>query len=332
MTDKSIARRSAGIGLLSCCAVFVVAPAAQAQANYPDHPIRLIVPYGPGASADQIARKFAEKFAKRVGQPVVVENKPGGSTAIGFNAVASAPPDGYAMLFSSASVAVYNPVLQKRLPYKVDDLTTIALLVDVPLNLLTNAQTPVNSISELAAYGKAHPGELRYSSAGMGTSTHLAGEFLKQALGIDIVHVPYTGNAAAMLGVMRNDVQLIFDAPAPPLPHVKAGKIKALGLGSKQPQPLYPGVAPIQDAGYPGFEAGLWYGVALSRNTPAPVVQKIRGAVDGVLADPEFMREATSEWGAVPFKPMSQPDIDAHIAEQKKLWRGIVEKAGISLD
>jgi len=322
----------ASLGTLALCTALLATPGAQAHASFPEHPIRLVVPYGPGASADQIARKFAEEFGKAIGQPVVVENKPGGSTAIGFNAVASAGADGYTLLFSSASVAVYNPILQKKLPYKVDDLTTISLLVDVPLNLLTNMQTPINTIGELAAYGKAHPGELRYSSAGMGTSTHLAGEFLKQALDIDIVHIPYTGNAAAMVGVLRNDVQLIFDAPAPPLPHIKAGKIKALGLGSKQRQPLYEGVPAIQEAGYPDFEAGLWYGVAINKNTPAPVLKKIRTAIDSVLENPDFSREATTVWGAVPFKPMSQAEIDAHIAEQKKLWRGIVDKAGISMD
>ncbi|QKH37481.1 tripartite tricarboxylate transporter substrate binding protein [Achromobacter pestifer] len=332
MKRRTVVLGIRGIGALAAGAALLAAPGVRAQSPYPDHPIRLIVPYGPGASADQIARKFAEKFGRAIGQPVVVENKPGGSTAIGFNAVASAPADGYTMLFSSASVAVYNPVLQKNLPYKVDDLTTIALLVDVPLNLLTNTQTPINSISELAAYGKSHPGELRYSSAGIGTSTHLAGEFLKQTLGIDLVHVPYTGNAAAMVGVLRNDVQLIFDAPAPPLPQIKAGKIKALGLGSAQRQPLYAGVPPIRDAGYPDFEAGLWYGVAINRNTPAPVLQTIHGAIDTVLADPDFLREATDTWGAVPFKSMSQQQIDTHIQEQKRLWRSIVDKAGISLD
>lgn len=322
---------------LRWCVAFGIAFASTAAASdpardYPNRSLKIIVPYGPGASADQIARKFGELLSKQIGQPVVVENKPGGSTSVGFNTVSKANPDGYTLLFSSASVAVYNPLLQKNLPYNVDDLKTISLLVDVPLNLLTNAQTPVKSIQELVQYGRANPKSLNYSSAGTGTSTHLAGEFLKQELGIDMSHVPYTGNAAAMLGLLRNDVQLMFDAPAPPLPHIQSGKVRALGLGSRERLKMYGDTPTIRESGYPDFVAGLWYGIAIHKDTDPKMVDKLRQSIDKVVTSDEFRDAADTVWGASLIKPMTQPELDSYINQERQMWRKIVDKAGISID
>ena len=274
----------------------LVAGLASAQ-SYPTQPIRLIVPWPPGGGVDTSARIIAQPFGERLGQSIVIDNKPGAAGNIGTEQAARAKPDGYTLLMGSVSPNAINPHLYARLGFEpVKDFAPIALVASVPNILVVQPNAPFNSVPDLIANAKANPGKLNYGSGGVGSSQHLATEMFKRATGIDIVHVPYKGTAPAELGLMSGDVTLLLDTTAC-LPFIAAGKMKPLAVASKVRNPALPNVPTLDEIGISGVYAGAWYGVMAPAGTPREIVARLNRELNAVLATPD-MKKRMVEFGA----------------------------------
>jgi tripartite-type tricarboxylate transporter receptor subunit TctC len=264
---------------------------------YPTQPIRLIVPWPPGGGVDTSARIIAQPFGERLGQSIVIDNKPGAAGNIGTEQAARAKPDGYTLLMGSVSPNAINPHLYARLGFEpVKDFAPIALVASVPNILVVQPNAPFNSVQDLIAMAKANPGKLNYGSGGVGSSQHLATEMFKRATGVDIVHVPYKGTAPAELGLMSGDVTLLLDTTAC-LPFIAGGKMKALAVASKVRNPALPNVPTLDELGIQGVYAGAWYGVMAPAGTPREIVARLNRELNAVLATPE-MKKRMVEFGA----------------------------------
>jgi tripartite-type tricarboxylate transporter receptor subunit TctC len=277
-------------------ASFLVAGVASAQ-GYPTQPIRLVVPWPPGGGVDTSARIIAQPLGERLGQSIVIDNKPGAAGNIGTEQAARAKPDGYTLLMGSVSPNAINPHLYARLGFEpVKDFAPIALVASVPNILVVQPNAPFGSVQDLLAMAKANPGKLNYGSGGVGSSQHLATEMFKRATGIDIVHVPYKGTAPAELGLMTGDVTLLLDTTAC-LPFIASGKMKALAVASKVRNPALPNVPTLDELGITGVYAGAWYGVMAPAGTPREIVDRLNRELNAVLAAPE-MKKRMVEFGA----------------------------------
>ena len=269
------------------CAAALAAPYAQAQ-SYPSKPIRIVVPFGPGGATDVVARTVADKLATRLGQPVIVENKPGASTMIGADAVAKAAPDGYTLLVSGSSTFSVAPALKERMPYDHQkDLALIALLVKAPLVLVSGPSAPAKSLAELVALAKAKPGDLGYATFGAGSAPHLLGEMFAHEAGIKVMAVPYKGSAPASMALLGGEIQFAFDTIPSVGPHIKAGKLRPLAVSSTQRSSALPDVPTLAElklgkATFDGF-----YGLAAPAGTPAAIQQLLGREVAAIMALPD---------------------------------------------
>ena len=260
---------------------------AQAQ-DYPSKPIRFIIPYPPGGVADLFARALGQQLGERLAQQVVPENKPGGSLIIGADAAAKSPPDGYTMLLGSVSSLAINAGAFKKLPYDpVRDFSPISIAFYTPLYLITSPDLPVASVRELIAYAKANPGALSFASLGVGSSLHLAGEMFKKMAGIEIVHVPYKGTTTAYPDLVSGRVHMIFDGGAF-LAQAKAGKVRMLAVTSSRRVGFLPDVPSMAEAGVPGYDLVIWFGVVAPAGTPGPVIDRLSREVAEIIALPAF--------------------------------------------
>ena len=268
--------------------VAAMLPAAHAgQPGYPDKPIKFVVPFPPGGLTDRIARSLAEKMQASMGQPVVVENKAGAGATIGSDSVAKAKPDGYTILLGSHASHAINASLMK-LPYDpAKDFEPISLLATVPNMLLLKSSNPAKSVADLIAQAKANPGKLTYTSAGIGTSGHIAGEMLASMAGVKLLHVPAKGPAQAVQDALGGHVDILFDSTALSLPLVKTGKLKALAVTSLQRSPAVPDLPTMSEAGVKGYEVLLWFGLYAPAGTPAPIVQRLHQETVQAFADPK---------------------------------------------
>ncbi|GAB1575704.1 Bug family tripartite tricarboxylate transporter substrate binding protein [Bordetella petrii] len=318
--------------LLHAIALFAaLVPMAPAQAgDYPDHPLRLIVPFAPGGGADLTARLVAEPLGKVLGQPVVVENKPGAGGTIGATQVARAAPDGYTLLYTTPGPQITNPYLMKSLPYDPQkDLVPVSKLAVVPSVLVAGKRLPVASVRELVAYAKAHPHEVRFASAGIGASSHLAGELFKAMASIEIDHVPYPGTGAALRDVLGGTVEIAIDSVAVYLPHIQSGAVKALGVTTPQSLPMLPGVPPIADD-LAGFDASPVNYLTVPAGTPAAVIDKLNAAVAQVLAQPDLQRRMI-DVGLLPESSTPQ-EMAAIVQREAAKWRQVIEVSGARLE
>ena len=305
-------------------------PAAWSQSQYPSRPIRLIVPYPPGGAVDPIARTIGQKLNEAWGQPVVVDNKPGAGTIIGTEIVAKAAPDGYTVILASSNHAV-NPAMYGKLPYDpVKDFTPINLVSIIPLMLVVNPQVPVKSTKELIDYLKTKPGQLNFSSAGNGSTTHLAGELFKSMAGVDIVHVAYKGSGPSVAGVMAGETSVASDSIFLQLPQVKAGKLRALAVTGTKRTSLAPELPTVSEAGLPGYEAYAWVGFLAPAGTPREIVQKWHQEITRILQLPE-VRERQISQGVEPVGSTPEYFADFIKTEISK-WGKVVKQAGIKLD
>lgn len=273
--------------VLAASMLAALLPAAQAgQAGYPDKPVKFVVPFPPGGITDRIARSLAEKMQESMGQPVVVENKAGAGATIGSDFVARAQPDGYTILMGSHASHAINATLMK-LPYDpVKSFEPISLLATVPNMLLLKPSNPAKNVAELIAQAKANPGKLTYTSAGIGTSGHIAGEMLASMAGVKLLHVPAKGPAQAVQDALGGHVDILFDSTALSLPLVNTGKLKALAVTSKERSPAVPDLPTMSEAGVKGYEVLLWFGLYAPAGTPAPIVQKLQQETANAFADP----------------------------------------------
>jgi len=279
---------------LPVAAIALVSCLAGAQA-YPIRPIRLIVPYAAGGAVDAMARVFGQKYAERLGQPVLVENRPGAGGNIGAETVAKAPPDGYAWLINTSGQAV-APGLYRKLNYDpLKDLAPVSLLVISTLILVANNEFPVTSVKELISYAKAHPGKVNFGSTGVGSGPHLAQELFKSSAGVDMVHVPYKGDAQLFPALFANEIQIAIVPSQTGLPHIRSGKLKVIGVTNAKRASALP-ESPTIGESLPGYEFSGWDGLFTTAGTPAGILQRISGETARVLHSPDVARYYAG-WG-----------------------------------
>jgi tripartite-type tricarboxylate transporter receptor subunit TctC len=268
--------------------LLAVACVAPAQAAWPEKPITIIVPWAPGGSTDILARSISAQLTKSLGQPVIVENKPGASGNIGSNYVAKAQPDGYTLLMGSMSTHAMNPALFAHMPFRgVEDFSPIAQVAFVTNTLVIHPSVPANNMKELIAYAKANPGKLAYASAGEGSTNHLSAAMLEKTAGIEMLHVPYKGGAPAVTDTVAGQTQLLFSAGTQTLPHVKAGKVKLLAVTERERSPLLPNIPTVGET-VPGYELAVWYGAFGPAGMPRELVKRLNREINRILALPEI--------------------------------------------
>lgn len=322
------------MGKFNCIGRFVTATmlglaalVAQAE-DYPGKPVKFIIPYPPGGLADTFARTLGQKLSERLGQPVVPDNKPGANLIIGTEAVAKAPADGYTLLLGSVSSLAINVGAYKKLPYDpVRDFSPVSLAFYTPLYLIIGPDLPVNSVKDLIAYAKSRPGILSFASIGHGTSLHLAGEMLKTMAGIDILHVPYKGTTTALPDILNGRVNMIFDGGAM-LPQAQAGKVRLLAVtGSKRVASL-PEVPTMAEAGVPGYELIIWFGVTAPAGTPRPIVSRLSREIGEIQKQPAFKeRFAASGVELATTTPEAFAELIKHDIQK---WTKLLRDAGVA--
>jgi tripartite-type tricarboxylate transporter receptor subunit TctC len=311
-----------------CAIVFAVFDAAGAD-SYPSKPVKIVVPYTPGGGADILARTLAAALAPKIGQPVIVENRPGANTITGTEYVANSPPDGHTLLLVTASFSI-NPSFYK-LPYdSIHGFAPVALVALVPLLLVTNPAVPVNSVKDLIALAKAKPGELTFASYGSGSPAHLAGELFKSMVGVDMLHIPYKGSAPALADIVAGHVALSFSSMSPAVPLVKSGRLKAIAVSTAKRVSAMKEIPTIAQSGVPGYEVLAWNGIAAPAGTPKDVVAKLNKAIAEIVATTEF-RDRISAQG---FEPeSSSPEEFSDLIQRDILkWAKVIRESGARPD
>jgi tripartite-type tricarboxylate transporter receptor subunit TctC len=304
--------------------------AGHAQA-YPTKPIRLVVPFPPGGSLDVVARAIGQKLTEAWGQPIVIDNRPGAGGNIGAELVAKSAPDGYTILEGALSTHAVNASLYRKLPYDpIKDFAPITLLAITPNVLVLNRAFPVNSVPELIAYAKAHPGALSFGSGSNGSAGHLAGELFKSETGIDMVHVPYKGGAPALQALLAGDTQLMFDNLANSMPQLKAGKLKALAVTTAKRSSLAPDLPTLAESGLPGFDIYTWWGLLAPAGTRPEIIAQWNAEVTRILGTPE-MRAFFAQEGAEP-APTTPDAFAALIRSETIKYARIVKDSGAKVD
>jgi tripartite-type tricarboxylate transporter receptor subunit TctC len=314
---------------LACAGLMLALPALVSAQAYPTKPIRLIVPLAASGGMDTTARGISQPLSARLKQSLVVDNRPGAGGAIGAELVARADPDGYTLLMASASFVVH-PLLYRTHYDALRDFTPITQASRQPYVLIVHPSVPVTSVRELVAYAKANPGKLNYASAGNGSLIHLTTELFKVATGIDIVHVPYKGMGATYTDMLSGRIQTAFPSIISALPHIKTGKLRALGVTSRTRAPALPDTPTVQEAGVAGFEVTQWYGVLAPAKTPAALVNRLQKEIAQVLQLPEVGQRMASE-GSEPVGS-TPAEFAAHIKSEVGKWGGVIRKAGIRAD
>lgn len=311
------------------CALGLQALPASAQ-NYPTHPVKIIVPFAVGGPADVFARALAQRLPELLGQPFVVENKPGAGAVIGTDQVAKSPADGYTLLLMSNTHTV-NETLVPSKPYDLlRDFVPVAPINYSDLVLVAHPSVPVNNVRDLLKAAKAQPGKLTYASSGTGTPYHMAGELFKAMSGTSILHIPYKGSSGARTDVLGGQVNFMFDAVTTMTEQVKAGKVKAIGTSGKKRSSVMPDVPTIDEAGVPGYEATIWLGLMAPKGTPAAVVNRLNEAVSKIVGQTE-LQQAWEKQGAVPMV-MNPQAFDKYVRDDIQKWAKVIHSANIKAD
>jgi len=314
------------LGLL--CLLSAMAVPARAE-DWPSRPIQMVVSFAAGGTVDIVARLVGDRLSARLGQPVVIENRPGAGGNIGAASVARSNPDGYTLLMSGSPTHSVGPYLFKNLTYDpMRDLPPVAMIAVSPNMLVVNSSLPVKSVADLVQLAKEKPGTVTYSSAGIGTSGYLAAELLKAKAGLDIAHVPYKGGADAVTGVLTGSVTFVFFTLPAVMPQVAAGKLRALAIGSAEHSPLAPDVPTIAEAGYPGFDVIAWYGLFAPRGTPDAVVNKLGSEIKAILEDSE-LKERLAKLGAEP-RYLSPKALTDFIAVESPTWGPLLKNTTLT--
>jgi len=311
--------------------LFLFATQALAQA-YPSRPLRMVVGFTPGGAADFVARAFQEPLGRALGQPVVVENKPGAGSSIAAEFVAKSPADGYTFLIASPSSILVNPLITPKAGFEpLKDLIAVSKVSSSPLLLAVNPKLGVTDLRGLIRYLKDNPGKVNFATSGNGSAPHLSAVLFMRLAGVEMVHVPYKGGAPSVQSVLAGDTQLAFATPPSVLPLVQAGRLRALATTSRRSSPLLPGVPGMEDAGLPGYEISFWYGFFFPAGTPAEAVNKLYAATAHVLKLPEIARTLARE-GTETSGSSSPEDYGAFLREDAKLWARLVKESGAKAD
>jgi tripartite-type tricarboxylate transporter receptor subunit TctC len=311
--------------------LLVAAAQGAAAQDYPNRPIRLIVPFGAGGSLDLVARVVAQKMGDALGANVVVDNRGGGGGNIGGELAAKAAPDGYTLFMGSATTLAINVTLFKKIPYDpLKDFTGISLVAEVPLILMVNPSSGISSTQELLALIRSRPGGFNYASGGYGSSTHLSMEMFKSMAKLDLAHVPFNGSPPAVNALMRGDVIALIDLLPSSVGQVKAGKLKALAISTSKRSALVPELPTISESGVPGFSVTSWFGMNAPAGTPTPIVERLNAEVAKALALPD-VRERLAGFGAVPVRN-SPAEFQAFIRSEIGKWAEVVKTSGAHVD
>ncbi|ARU05436.1 ABC transporter substrate-binding protein [Comamonas serinivorans] len=303
---------------------------AHAQAAYPSKPITWIVPYSPGGGTDFVARAVSIEVGKRVGQSVVVDNRPGAATIVGAQLAARAPADGYTVFHADNGSLVFNPALYAKLPYKVADFAPIGLMARFPLLLVSNPTTGYATAQAVIAAAKADPQKVQFASPGAGGPHHLAMELIKSRAGFEAAHIPYKGAAPAVQDVLAGRIAVMMLDTAAALPHLKGGKLKALAVASAKRLPQFPEVPTFQELGVPGVEVYAWQGLVVPAATPEAVRQKLSSELQQAMAAPA-VHKALTEFGLEPI-PSDAAGMARYIESETKLWHALIRERGIKLE
>ena len=317
------------IAFVSALTVVGLSSPAQAQANYPDKPIRVVVPYTPGGGSDTNARMLAQPMSTILGQPIVIENKPGASGVVGAMAVLQSPADGYTVFYDSFAYAV-NAVM-RQLPFDpIKDMIPVSQAINMPLILVVPASSPFKTVKELVDFAKANPNKLDYGSYGAGGAAHLAAEMLQRDAGIQWVHVPYKGGAQAIADVLAGRLAGYFSNPITALPHLKSGKIRPLGTTGATKMEALPGVPTFEELGYPGFQVVEWNGFFVAKGTPAHAIERLAKAIHEAAKDPTVKARMES-MGIEPVGNTPE-QFTAFLQGEIKQWRALVQSNNIRAD
>jgi tripartite-type tricarboxylate transporter receptor subunit TctC len=310
--------------IVLCFLLSVLAAAGHAQ--YPNKPIRFVMPYPPGGSSEILARPLAIELTKQFGQPVIIDYKPGGGTTIGADFIAKSPPDGTTLIMLLTAHAI-NASLMPRLPYDTQkDFASITLAATQPLVVEVPAQSPVKSLQELIAADKANPGKLNYGSAGPGNTSHLGVEYFNSVAGTKFTHVPYKGSGPMILGLLGGEVQLAFDSLSSSLPQIQAGKFRALAVSTLQRSHVLPNVPTIAESGIAGFDVSVWYGIFAAAGTPPAIVQRLNAEFIKAMNAPEARKAIEAAGYNIVGSTPAQ--LDAHVKAEIARWAKVVKDSG----
>ena len=322
------------LALLACALASATLPAAHAQApaaSWPSKPIRWVVPFPPGGAMDAIARTLGEKAGKTLGQPFVIENKPGAGGNIGADFVAKQPGDGYTLMITSIGMATNKPLYGKLSYDPIKDFAPVSLLAVVPNVLVTNATQPdVKTAKDVIAAARKAPGKLTYASAGNGTSIHLAGEVFTSLAQVDMLHVPYKGSGPAVSDLLGGQVNYMFDSITSARPHIESGKLRALGVTTAKRSKTLPNVPTLAEAGLPGYEVSPWFAVFMPAATPKDIVAKVNSALLEAMKDPDVVKRFETI-GAEPVGSTPE-EMAQHLARESERWTKLIQERGIKLD
>ena len=314
--------------LIAFALLAAAGPPGRAADTWPTRPVRWIVPYVAGGSTDITARLLAPGLSADLGQPVLVENRPGAAGNLGTEVVVNAAPDGHTILFATVANAI-NDSLYTNLPFALErDLAPVSLLTKLPNVVDVNPDLPITSIAGLIEYARAHPGKLNFGSGGTGTSIHLSGELFKTLAHVDMVHVPYRGAAVALADLMAGQIQLLFDNLPGSIEHIRSGRVRGLAVTSATRSPAMPDLPTVAEAGVPGYEATAWFGVSVPAKTPATVVARLNRAVVQVLAQPAVLQRL-SALGSVP-TPGTPAEMAAFVHGEIAKWAKVIAEAHVT--
>ncbi len=323
---RSTLRAALALAAFGC---LVASGAARADV-YPSRSVKIVVPYTPGGTNDIVARLVAQKLTEGLGQPVIVENKPGASGNLGAEQVARAPADGYTLILVTTGHAI-APSLYKNLRYSIqNDLAPVSELTSGPLLVMVNPSSPYKTIGDVVAAAKARPGTINFGSAGNGSSTHLATELLASTAGVKMTHIPYTGSMPAMQDVMADNAQLVMDLMLSAAPQVAGGRLRAIAITSAKRSPQLPDVPTVAESGMPGFEVGVWNGLMAPAGTPRPIVDRLNAEIRKALADPELKKRFEAQGFEAVWTPPEK--FGALIGSEIGRWAKVVQLSGAKVE
>ncbi|MCC2595861.1 tripartite tricarboxylate transporter substrate binding protein [Pusillimonas sp. MFBS29] len=317
--------------VLSVLMMSGVAQAQDTAANYPDRPVKVIVPFPPGGATDIVGREISDRLARALGQPFVVENRSGASGNIGMEAAARSAPDGYTLVIGAPQTLTINPQLFKSNPFNPQkELDPIIVVATVPNVLIVNPKLPVSSVKELVAYAKERPGKVNYGSSSIGGTPHLSSELFKSMTGTDIMHIPYRGSSPALTDLMGGQIEMMFDNLPASLPNIKSGRVKALAVTTKKRSAAAPDIPTMEEEGVTGFESQGWFSILAPAGTPPAILEKLNTEVNKILATDTF-KQRLANVGAEPMGG-SIADFRALLDTETKRWAEVIEFANIKVE
>ena len=322
--------RSMLLGLVA--AVVALVPQFAAAGDYPEKPIRFIVPYAAGGTTDLLSRAIAQKLSEALGQSVVPDNRPGAGGNVGAEIVAKSPPDGYTMLMAPVSPMAINVTLYgSKMTFNPEkDFAPVTLVAKVPLVVVVNPSVPAKTLLELIALAKSKPGQLNYGSAGNGSSNHLVGEMLKTAAGINMVHIPYRGGGPGMMALVAGQIDVLIGQVPTVTPMVNAGRLRALAVSGAQRSPALPDVPTMAEAGLPGFDATAWYSIVVPAGTPKPIISRLNAELVKILKSPDIRARLVSEGADV--ETSTPEELGAFVHAEIQKWSKAVRESGTKID